>query len=328
MKRSRYGATIGTLLFVIALLVAFFYRQWFIDEFNYLTYRPTSEIGALVSRDKLTDTGRRYFYASRPQIDDRDAFTAACGSHEASTAVLGCYTKQQIYIFNVANTELDGIEEVTAAHEMLHAAYDRLSDSKRASVNKLLLAEAKVLERDPVFSKRIAVYSKLSSDEYVNELHSVIGTEVDNPGTALAAYYETYFSDRQTIVAMHAKYAGVFADLQSSADTLAASLSAQATTINTDTVSYNTQAGTLQSDITAFNERASTRGGFTTQAQFDQARQALLARTEALNTFREQIDQLITTYNADVKKFNSMETHLAMLSNSVNSNLVTAPKVQ
>lgn len=327
MKRSRFGATIGTLLFVIALFALFFYRQWFIDEYNYLTYHPTDNIATLASRDKLTDTGKRYFYASRPQIDDRTGFTAACGSHEASTAVLGCYTNQRIYIFDVTDAELNGIEEVTAAHEMLHAAYDRLSPAKRESINKLLLAEAKLLENDPAFSKRIAVYSKLSSSEYVNELHSVIGTEVANPGSELSSYYATYFTDRQAVVSMHTKYESVFANLESAAADLAASLTRQAGVINADSASYNTQAGTLQSDIAAFNERASKRGGFTSQAQFDQARQVLVDRTSALDVFRQQIDQAIAAYNADVKKFNSMETHLTTLSNNVNSNLVAPPKV-
>ena len=327
MKRSRFGATIGILLFVIALFVAFFYRQWFIDEYNYLTYHPTGDIVTLAARDKLTDTGRRYFYASRPQIDDRAGFTTACGSHEASTAVLGCYTSQRVYIFNVTDAELDGIEEVTAAHEMLHAAYDRLSPAKREGIDKLLLAEAKLLEKDPNFSKRIAVYSKLSSSEYVNELHSVIGTEVSDPGGELSSYYATYFADRQAVVSMHGKYASIFANLESSAADLAASLGKQATAINTDSTAYNTQASALQSDITIFNERASRKGGFTSQAQFDQARQALVDRTNTLDTLRQQIDQAIATYNADVKKFNSMETHLSTLSNSINSNLVTAPKV-
>ena len=37
------------------------------------------------------------------------------------TAVLGCYANREISIFNVTDQRLDGIREVTAAHEMLHA---------------------------------------------------------------------------------------------------------------------------------------------------------------------------------------------------------------
>ncbi len=47
-------------------------------------------------------------------------------------AILGCYnpSSRDIYIYNVTNSELDGVKEVTAAHEMLHAAWERLSESE------------------------------------------------------------------------------------------------------------------------------------------------------------------------------------------------------
>lgn len=103
-------------------------------------------------------------------------------------------------MFDVTNQELNGIEQVTAAHEMLHAAYDRLSDSQRQKVDALLLTEADKLKSDPTFSARIAVYAKLPKDQYVNELHSVIGTEVADPGSALEQYYTTYFADRTQVI--------------------------------------------------------------------------------------------------------------------------------
>ena len=35
------------------------------------------------------------------------------------------------YIYNVNDERLNGLKEVTAAHEMLHAAYERLPESDK-----------------------------------------------------------------------------------------------------------------------------------------------------------------------------------------------------
>ena len=327
MKASRVWGWIGTFAFLVLMYGAFLNRQWLVDEFNVLTYKPATAIASIASQDQLTNTGQRYFYASRPQIEDRTGFTKDCGSHEATVSVLGCYAGQRIYLFDVTDQELDGIEQVTAAHEMLHAAYDRLSDTERQKIDALLLAEADKLKSDPTFSARIAVYAKLPSDQYVNELHSVIGTEVADPGSALENYYTQYFKDRASVVSMHAAYISVFTNLENQANQLSQTLTAEAATIKSDGDSYKAQSAQLQADIDAFNARASQNGGFTSQAEFNQTRAALVARTDALNAFREQINQLVATYNANVVKFNSMETHLTTLNNDINSNLAPAPAV-
>lgn len=327
MKRSSLG---GWLSFVVVLCIAalvYFNMQWVIDEANVLTYHPNGTILSIMKRDDLTSTGKFYFLASRPSIETSANFSTNCGQHEAGTAVLGCYTGQRIYLFNVTDNELDGIEEVTAAHEMLHAAYARLSPAKKDRVDAELVKEADVLMKDPAFSSRISVYSKLPTADYINELHSVIGTEVANPGSELENYYKTYFDDRAAIVAMHAQYQRVFTTLQVQANQLADSLNAQAAKINRESATYNSDAEVLQQDIETFNAQSSTRGGFATQTEFNQARQSLVTRVNQLNAERDSINQQVDAYNADKAKLNAMEVHLTTLNNSIDSDLSPAPRV-
>ena len=55
--------------------------------------------------------------------------------------MLGCYHSNQdgIFLYNVQDARLAGVQQVTAAHEMLHAAYDRLSTKDKNYVDGLLM---------------------------------------------------------------------------------------------------------------------------------------------------------------------------------------------
>lgn len=327
MKNNRLGFGIGTLIVLLIVFFALLFRQAIIDQFVVWSFTPSAAVSKLADSNDFTSQGLKTFYASRPEIDDRDKFNTSCGTHEEATAVLGCYVGNRIYIFAVDNSELDGIEEVTAAHEMLHAAYHRLSLSARDNVDALLTAEASKLEANKSFKDRIAVYSKLPKSQFIDELHSVIGTEVADISPALESYYAQYFKDRASIVAMHQSYAGVFTKLQNEANALVAELNQLAVTINQRTKNYNTATEQLSRDIVAFNTRAERQGGFGSQAEFNAARAELVARTTSLEASRNSLNRLIETYRADSEKLSAMEVHIDNLNASIDSNLRTVPKV-
>ena len=121
----------------LAVLV-FFFRQQLFDQYSVWQYRPSAEIARIADAAKLTEKGRFYFFASHPEIDERDAFNNHCTQRDEKTAILGCYSAGRIYIFNVTDERLKGIREVTASHEMLHAAYERLSDADKKRINTLV----------------------------------------------------------------------------------------------------------------------------------------------------------------------------------------------
>ena len=86
-----------------------------------------AEISELADATGMSETGRRIFFASTPELDDADDFNTHCPVDEQ--IVLGCYTAREIYLYRVTDERLQGTNEVTAAHEMLHAAYERLPES-------------------------------------------------------------------------------------------------------------------------------------------------------------------------------------------------------
>jgi len=318
-RRSRSFIRPITAVILAACALGIYFNQALIrDSVMAWNYQPTAAIEKLSDRMQLTGTGQRYFYANNPHISKAEDFNTRCGDIEVTSVVLGCYTGTGIYLYDVESDELDGIEETTAAHEMLHAAYDRLSGSQREKINRLLVKAGDKLEHDPVFAKRMSVYNSLSRDDRINELHSVVGTEVANLDPALEEYYAGLFEDRARIVALYVSYATVFADLQKQSEKLAAQLDAQAKSINARVANYETQARQLNAAIKSFNLRASS-GDFSSQNQFDSERSQLTTWSSQLGAERAAINAAIAQYDVDVKKFNSVASHIAELNNSISS---------
>src|SRR5262249_5858448 len=101
------------------------HRQGIADWWRLRGYHAPPAISAFVADDRMTGKARDLFYLNRPQLlADVAAFRQSCPLDEESI-VLGCYQGGQrgIAIFAVHDPRLDGVEQVTAAHEMLHAAY-------------------------------------------------------------------------------------------------------------------------------------------------------------------------------------------------------------
>ena len=101
-------------------------RDWWVLR----SFSPSNEIVSLADDTGMSDQGRQKFYVSQPELNSRASFNDNCPFPDRSL-VLGCYASLRIYIFDVDDPQLEGVEEVTAAHEMLHAVYDRLSTGDR-----------------------------------------------------------------------------------------------------------------------------------------------------------------------------------------------------
>ncbi|MET0980276.1 MAG: hypothetical protein ABWX90_03410, partial [Candidatus Saccharimonadales bacterium] len=301
-------------------------RQYILDSISVWQYSPTPEITAFVERTSMSDTGEFLFYASQPSLEGSQAFNDKCSRVEKSTAILGCYNGRSIFVYDVPNPKLDGIREVTSAHEMLHAAYDRLNDAQQAAVDKLVEDEYAKLSGDAEFAERMAFYARTEPGERDNELHSIIGTEVASVSPELEAHYKKYFDDRSKVVALHAKYASVFASLQARGGELSAQLTAIATSIDQRTGVYNSSVEALNADIAAFNKRAAS-GGFSTQAQFNAERSGLIAKVSSLEDLRASIDRDRKQYEALREELTSIASESETLNKSIDSNLAPAPSI-
>jgi hypothetical protein len=303
-----------------------FNRQLVIDQLSVWQYQPSSAVASLATRTDMNGNGRFIFYASQPAIEDSQAFNQNCTRKEQSTAILGCYDGRRIYVYNVTNAQLDGIQEVTAAHEMLHAAYQRMSPSEKATVDALLEAEYAKLKDNQDMADRLAFYARTEPGERDNELHSVIGTEVADISPALEAHYKQYFSDRQAVVALHTKYDSVFTAIQTQSAQLSAQLTALGTAIEQGSASYNAGVAQLNQDIAAFNDRAANNG-FSSQYAFNVARGALVTRVNDLNTQRDTINSDVAQYNALRDQLSQLAVQSDALNRSIDSRLSPAPSI-
>ncbi len=282
----------------------------------YNFHAPT-QISAIDHRLALTDRGTDIFYASSPEIDDQDAFNTNCGTEERSTAILGCFYKDRIYLYNLKNEELDGTLEVTAAHEMLHAAYQRLSMFERWWLDQRIVSEYDKVKDDDTIKQLMAYYDKAEPGSEVDELHSILGTVIKSLSPELETYYSRYFKDRAFVVALNEKYNQVFAQIRTQSAELEARLATEEPEINQLLAQYDNDRTQLEADITSFNARAKANQ-FTSEAQFTRERNAILARIDELSSRRDAINQKVAVYNADVDALNKLSVRTNELYKSMN----------
>lgn len=188
------------------------------DWFALRDYTPSPVIAGLAQDTNMSEEGRRLFYVSHPELNDRESFNTNCPFPDRSL-VLGCYSQQQIYIFNVDDPRLSGVEEVTAAHEMLHAVYDRFAEDERAKIDRLVMEAYRTLD-DERLNETIAQYEASDPASVPNELHSILGTEHRQLPAELEAHYARYFNSRDAVLAISESYEKVFVGLQNDIERL------------------------------------------------------------------------------------------------------------
>ncbi|HWT39956.1 MAG TPA: hypothetical protein VN081_01610 [Dongiaceae bacterium] len=316
-----------TLLILAAAFLLFFNRQYLFDQYQVWTYKPTSAVQAIESQVKFTPSGDFIFRATHPEVEQAASFNKGCPRQEVGNPILGCYTTDnRIYIYSITNTQLAGMEEVTAAHEMLHAAWARMSSSEQQSLGVELQAAYDKLDNADL-KQRMSYYQRTEPGEFINELHSILGTEFANLGPDLEQHYSQYF-DRQAVLAAHDQYSKVYDGLYSRSNTLYTAMQTLASSIQSRSATYNTQLAQLSSDIDSFNTRARS-GDFSSQSQFDSQRAALIARSNQLDADREAINADIDTYNNDYNEYQQIASQIQVLNNSIDSfnSLQQAPSV-
>jgi hypothetical protein len=323
-KSSIAGALLGLVLIGASIFVWLNFQS-IIDQINYYAYNPPASIAAIAKDARLTDEGKFAFYTAQPVIDGTRAFNVKCDRKELNTAILGCYAANRIFIFDITDERLEGIQEVTAVHEMLHVVYQRMSDADRTKIDALLEAEAKKLEDKKEFAERMAFYARTEPGERYNELHSIIGTEVDSIDSNLEKHYERYF-DRQTILELYKNYKNEFKKLEKKAIDIKKQIDDLTEKIDNAKDKYASSIKQLDRDIADFNERAES-GNFDTQAQFDSERQTLINRTNALKGERVRINKMVDKYNTLIKQHNDIITESNSLYKSIDSSLAPAPSV-
>ncbi len=210
-SRSHVGRPVTRIVLIILLIVlggVLWQRQAIHDWIRLYGYQSSGVVSQLAMQTTMTESARHVFYVNHPALEARATFNVSCQSNDEHTIVLGCYRGNDhgIYLFDVSDPRLEGVEQVTAAHEMLHAAYERLNAKDRAYVDGLLTNYYEHELHDPRVLDTIAAYKKSEPNDIVNEMHSVFGTEVAALPAPLETYYKRYFTDRAQVV----KYADTY----------------------------------------------------------------------------------------------------------------------
>ncbi len=329
-NRPSSSQLVGWLVVLIVAILAFFvatHQRMLIDYVQAWQYTPSGAMQSIRGQLRLTSEGQLYFDASHPVVQPAASFNESCAQRqETNSPVIGCYSQQRIYVFDVTNDRLEGIEQTTAAHELLHAAYERLDDSERSRVNKLLEAAYDRLETSEL-RDRMALYKKTEPGQELNELHSILGTEQKQLGSELEAYYAKYFTNRARVVKYYEAYHAVFTSVLNRINDLVDQINSRTVKLNKRIADYNARQTALNSEVEAFNRQADA-GSFSSQEAFNTRRQELLGRRDQLNSQVTDIRSEIAAISSLRNEYAGLQKQYEGLTRSINSTLAPVTKLR
>ena len=304
--------------FLVVVAVAIVVNRGFIgDLFRAAIYAPSQEMELIRSELELTDDGVFLFNASQPILGDRDSFNDKCSlESDETTAVLGCYVNSNIYVYNVVQEELSGIREVTTAHELLHAAWSRLSDKEKEELKTQLNQVIK--DYYNVIGDEVNSYD---NEDRIEELYVRAGTEIKDLPQALEKHYGKWFKYQDKIVDYYDGYSKVFKELKAELERLENEMESLKTSYEAKISEYEGRISNLNTQIDEFNSCAETAGCFNSQWAFNQRRAQLVDEQNALNALYDEISNLINEYNTRVDKYNQDAIYNQKLNQIINSSV-------
>ena len=314
-KNSRliaFGISSVALLFLVAFLVINF--GVIKDILVGMRYQPSEAMSEIREKMNLTGKGMRIFNASLPELKDKDEFNKICRGEESENAVLGCYRGDKVYVYNVTSDELPGVREVTAAHELLHAVYDRMNMEEKRDLSAILGTVYN--ENLEILGEEIGLYE---DDKKEEELFVRIGTEIKALPEVLEKKYGEIFENQDEIVDFYQGYISVFREIENKLKELLLKVENLEAEITKKTEQYETEVGVLNDDVKKFNDCAKTPDCFTSSWVFNNKRRELVSRQENLTVLYDKINGLISEYNTLAAEYNENLLHGQALNMAINS---------
>ena len=306
---------------LILLLVAIPIWAWFnyqnIEDWIRLRgYQPSPRISQVASATTMSEYGKRLFYVNNPQLQNKELFRQNCSDSEKSI-VLGCYINNKgIFIFDVSDERLSGVLEVTSAHEMLHVAYERLSDDERAKIDNMT-AEVFATVSSQRIKDTIERYRSKDVSIVPNELHSILGTEVRSLTPDLEKYYSRYFSNRPAIVQLSENYEKVFTEREKQIEVYDKKLEELKTKIDQMQKSLETQSQDLARQRAELEQMLASNQ----DQAYNNAVPGFNALVASYNNGVKQVKQLVDEYNIVVIERNAVASEEQELLNSIDTRL-------
>jgi Skp family chaperone for outer membrane proteins len=338
MRKNNKKVSKKSLIFISLSLLGFgaiyFADATFIrDQITASLFSPSAEVAELKDKIDLTSSGSRILLASEPELETRTNFNENCKSHDRSISVLGCYASGKIHVYNIENPELAGINEVTLAHELLHAVWARLSSREKSRLEPVINS---VYENNKNrFYDRLINYDEA---DWTDELHSIIGTECglysddtifeiaeDATGclvvnSILQDHYGKYFQDHAKVISLFNKYNSKFEALQKEAEETREKIDTLKAEIEAKNDEYIRKVDELNAKIADLKRRAEN-GYFTSAAAFNAERNRLNAEVDAANNIYHETVDMTHEVNALISAYNSNILRSKDLSESMNSNI-------
>lgn len=322
MKKA-FNIFIGTLsIFVVgASIYAAVNARDVLDWYTLRNYTPTPRIVELADQTTMNDQARRVFYVNKPSLQDKVSFRDSCISTEQSI-ILGCFIETKgIYLLDVQEERLNGVMQVTSAHEVLHAFYERLSKKDRANVDRMTSEFFATLKNDRI-KKTVENYRKKDSNIVPNELHSILGTEVRDLSPELEAYYARYFKDRKVVVGFSEKYEQTFIDLNNQVAQYDTQLKDLKARIDANQQQLQSAVGTIDSEKKRLDNLLA-RGQ---TEEYNSNVPGFNTRVNSYNSLIRSTKSLIDQYNDLVDKRNAITTTEQALVEAIDAN--SLPKQQ
>jgi len=315
MKAFRKVATVLGVLLVVAIpTTVWAERQNIYDSWRLHGFSASPPISHLADQDTMTDYSRKLFYVMHAELDSKSQFNDHCRENE-QTIVLGCHVSGQgIYLLKVDDTRLNGVEQVTAAHEMLHEAYERLSSGERAHIDKLVVDTYQRLNDDRL-NKTIALYRQQDPSVVPNELHSILGTEYPNLPTELENYYTRYFKSRQAVVGYSQQYEAVFDERRDAVNQYDAQLSSLKTQID----GLQAQLTQQETDLDVKRKQLDGLSASGNKAAYNAAVPGFNSEVQTYNAGIDQLHTLVAQYNQIVASRNAIASEEEQLVQAIDS---------
>lgn len=318
MKKHKRLYSIITLACFAVLFVAVYSNIQTIKDKVVVATTDISANSQILKRQlELTPKGEFLYEASQTELQKAEEFRNSCQGLEKNNIVLGCYTRQRIFVYDIREKKLEGVRQVTAAHELLHAVYERLSSEDQETVNRLLKQQLASLS-DKRIKETIALYSNLDEAERMDEIHAILGSELEEVSPPLERHYQKYFTNRSVITNFAKQYQSQFIRLEE-----------QRKAYDKEIAKLKSQIEYLQKSLTEQKQQLDAKKAEIESTEFSST-QSFNAAVETFETLRVsynasvgRLQQLIKTHNTTVEVRNRLATAEIALAKKLDSSIST-----
>jgi len=279
-------------------------------------YEEPAEVAQARERIELTETGKRIFLATKPALETAENFNGHCQNQREDVSLLGCYANGKMYIYDVPAGELEDVEEVAMAHELLHAAWARMNRREREEIGAIL---KDYQEKNAEWAEDELMY--YDENERLEELYTRVATKVRDLPAELEEHYGKYFKNRLKIVDYYENYRAPFEERRAKCLELKAKTDELSVEIERERASYIEATEKLAQAVDEFNECAATAGCFNSDESFQGERRKLEDENARLQGEREELNGKIETYNNMVREYEQYRLELGELSEMINSRI-------